>query len=272
VALGKTFSSLLLVVAGVVVGASSAAAAGIGFQALPTYNDLNFQTDKCEIPSSSCAVKFEEDFVYEGRFANNATNGNVEMFINNWATNQGPATAAAQAQYKWSLGQPVPFTLSYNGTTANFNVNGSNGNTTISASNLTEFPRFTNKPLNAMYLRTRSNTDLGQSGSSMTLNNIKVSIDGGNTFTSYGNSVVANDADPLEYLLIVGLNQNFIIQGDATFVKGTSTKTDLGSKIAFQFKAGWLEPSDELPVPEPASLSLLSLGMIGTFASMRRKK
>ncbi len=270
--LGKTFSSLVLIAAGVVVGASSASAAGIGFQALPTYTDLDFQTDKCENIPTACAVKFEEDFVYEGRFANNATNGNVEMFINNWATNQGPATAAASAQYKWSLGQPVPFTLSYNGTTATYNVNGSNGNTTISASNLTEFPRFTNKPLNAMYLRARSNSDLGQTGSSMTLNNIKVSIDGGATFTSYANSVVANDVDPLEYLLITGLNQNFIIQGNATFVKGTSTKTDLGSRIAFQFKAGWLDPNDEIPVPEPASLSLLSLGFLGTVASMRRKK
>lgn len=269
---GKTFSSLILAAAGVTIASSSASAAGIGFQALPAFSDTDFQTAKCETPSSSCSPTFEEDFVYEGRFANNATNGGLEMFINDWDTNQGPAVPAASGQYQWSVGQPVSFTLSYNGTTASFNVNGSNGNKTISASNLTEFPRFASKPLNAMYVRTRSNQDLLQSGSSMTLNNIQVSIDGGTTFTSYNSNVVANDSDPLEYLLITGLTPNFIIKGDATFVKGTSTKVDLGSRIAFQFKAGWLESPDEIPVPEPATLSLLSLGVVGAVTGMHRRK
>jgi hypothetical protein len=137
VGFGKIFSSLILAATGVTIASGSASAAGIGFQALPAFSDLDFQTAKCETPSSSCSPTFEEDFVYEGRFANNnATNGGLEMFINDWDTNQGPATAAASGQYQWSVGQPVPFTLSYNGTTANFNVNGSAGNKTISASNL----------------------------------------------------------------------------------------------------------------------------------------
>jgi hypothetical protein len=276
VSLGKVFSSLVLTAAGIVVASGSASAAGIGFTPLSAFNDNDFRTAKCETPSSSCTPTFEEDFVYEGRFANNSLNGNIEMFINDWNTNQGPAVPAAQAQYKWSSGQPVPFTLRYDGTTGSFNANSVlGGNTTISAaaSTLTESSRFADKPLNAMYVRTRSNSDTGQSGSSMTLSNIKVSVDGGVNFTAYSGSIAANDSDPLEYLLITGLNQNFVVMGDATFVKGSSSRIDLGSRIAFEFKAGWLEPPDEAPTtPEPASMSLLSLALVGAVVRKRRQK
>lgn len=204
-----------------------------------TFNDTNFNNAKSNTIAPFTQA-WQEDWVAEVRGGNNALNGTQELSINNWINNTSSPGAAqtTPAQNIFTSGQAVNFSVSYDGTNANFLWGTNLGATqkTLSISNLTESSRFP-QGLDSIFIRLRSD-----STSSFQLSNLVVNGE------SYSGSMLANGADNLDYLLITGITNNFTLTGTATLA-WTSVAIPSNSNLDMTVKMGYGA------VPEPLTIA-----------------
>jgi hypothetical protein len=204
-----------------------------------SFNDTNFNNAKSNTIAPFTQA-WQEDWVAEVRGGNNALNGTQELSINNWIDNTTSPGAAqtTPAQNIFTSGQAVNFSVSYNGTNANFlwGTNLGAAQKTLSTSNLTESSRFP-QGLDSIFIRLRSN-----STSSFQLSNLVVNGQ------SYSGSMLANNTDNLDYLLITGITNNFTLTGTATLA-WTSAAIPSNSNLNMTVKMGYGA------VPEPLTIA-----------------
>lgn len=183
-------------------------------------------------------------WVAEGRIGNNAFNGDFELDL-------GQSTAAPNqtAQFSWPNGGSVLWSLSYNPilNAVDFIV----GQTLLSYN--------PGAPFTDLFIRTRAVNDF----TGINVDNLV--LDGNPLLDSseaYGSS-----GDGVDYLWISGSNLM-----DGFFLAGTTTMgwevLPLHSRLAFQIKAVEMDQ----PIPEPATLGLVGLGLASIGAMSRRRK
>jgi hypothetical protein len=238
-------------IGGLAITLAPSASQAANFVPLPAnFSDIDFNNAKTT-PYGPFTQGWQEDWVSEVRGGNNATNGTYELSINDWDTNTTPSYPTT-AQNVFTSGQAVDFSISYDGTNATF-IWGTNltSRKTLTTSNLTEASRFPNG-LDSIFIRLRAN-----STSSFGLSNLVV--DG----NAYGGSLLANNTNTLDYLLITGITNNFTLTGKATLSWTGSIPNN--SNLDMTVKAGY-----GAAVPEP--LTILGAGVAAGFGAFFKKR
>ena len=148
------------------------------------------------------------------------------------------------------------FSVNYDGTTATFIY----GNQTLTFDGaddqgLTEGERFP-QGLDSLFVRLRADENAGRYGNnSIQLTNLQVNGD------SYNGSLIANQNDGIEYLLITDITENFTLTGTATLSwdESEGLRFPNGSRLDLTVKAGY----GGVDVPEPSTVlaTLLSFGL-----------
>lgn len=188
--------------------------------------------------SQFLALEFTRHFVAEGRIGSNSIGGFTFEY------DLGPDTSQPYqtGEFAWTNGSPVALRLAFNGTTAEFNVDG--------RPILQYNPAITATPLD-IFIRTR-----GEAGKS-TIEVNDLLLDGENAGVS--------QAPPTDYLWVRGGTlDSFELLGNSLMTWTGAPPTQ--SALAYQIKVGTV-------VPEPSSLFAL-LGGFGTLGGLliRRRK
>ncbi|WP_373479340.1 PEP-CTERM sorting domain-containing protein [Geminocystis sp.] len=249
---------LSTVALGLMVNTLSAEA--ISFTSLSNFTDTDFNNAKSSTNSNYFTQPWQEDWVAEVRGGNNATNGTYELSVNNWTTNNGTdVTYPSTQQNIFTSGQAVDFSVSYDGTNATFlwGTNLGTSQKTLQSSNLTEASRFPNG-LDSIFIRLRSR--ITTPINSFQLSNLNVNGVG------YGGSLLADNSDNLNYLLITGLNDNFTLTGTA--VLSWEGAIPNNSNLDMTIKMGYGAVPTNVPEPSTIIATLTALGL----GSLMKKK
>lgn len=183
-----------------------------------------------------------ETFVAEGRIGDLGGTGEREIGLYTPPGFTGQAPIAGNTNFAWGNNQPVAFTLARVGDTVTFSM----GNYAASYSDSAV------GDVNALAFRLRATGT-----SSLTLSDLE--LDGAPLAT------LSRNANGAEYWLLSTIMGDFSLTGEATLAWTGTAPTR--SNLAFQIKG--LETPVE--VPEPASLALLGMGLLGLgFAARRR--
>lgn len=149
----------------------------------------------------------------EGRFGNNAGNGDWELGVGN---NTQQSSQSTSTQFTWTSGQAVPFTVAYDGNDATFTIDGVSETYTVGAVT-------SDADLNIVAGKVS-----GGSGDEVALTNLE--LDGAPINPA---SLVDTDDTNASYLVIDSedLSGGFTLTGEVTF---TWTSGTSGSRPAFQ--------------------------------------
>ena len=161
-----------------------------------------------------------------------------------------------QAQYSWEQGQEVDFELSFDGNNLTYTVEGE----TIQALDV----RQSDFDINGMILSANSTEN-----SSATLKNLMFD-DGGDMSME---ELVSSGAET-DFLKITGIDNTFTLTGTQIFDWEGERPTNFD--LAYQIRVGTFQDPvalamDGAEIPEPATVSLLSLGAIALGFKSRRK-
>jgi hypothetical protein len=189
-------------------------------------------------------------FVAEGRFGNNARNGDYELDIHGVDTSN-PTRTQDQANFTWTNGLLTEFSLTFDALTraVTYIVGGQTLNATANSN-----------PINDIFIRTRAAT----ADTSILLSNLFL-----NGVDLLGSSLADNADDGVEYLRISGVSDSFTLTG-TSLMSWTDSNMPRNSRLAYQIKVGSADGGAEA-VPEPVSILGLALGGSG-LAMMRRKR
>jgi hypothetical protein len=200
-------------------------------------------TDEAGFSAFAGGPGVTEVFVAQGRIGDRGGAATYEIGLHSPPNFTGQAPiAGGSSQFAWGNNQPVQFTLARLGNTVSFTMGNYDASYTDSAVG----------DVNTLVLRLRAT-----GASSVSLSTLD--LDGAPLAT-----LIRNAAGP-EYWLLSPLAGDFTLTGDATLAWTGTAPT--GSNLAFQIK-GFVTPVE---VPEPASLALLGMGLLGLgFAARRR--
>ncbi|MDY6784056.1 MAG: choice-of-anchor W domain-containing protein [Cyanobacteriota bacterium] len=215
------------------VVASATTANAVSFMALPSFTDADF--------NNLLNNGTEEPWAVESRIGNAATNGTQELGILDGANNLLPVV---QGQRVWTNGEEVDFKVTFDGSLLTYIVGGQTLSTNAFDGQA---------PITDLFFRARS-TDT----SSLSLTNLMVD---GVAIPD----LVAEAPDTVEYLKVSDFGGAFTIMGTSTF--SWTGERPRNSQLAYQIKA-----TRGTDVPEPATLSLLSLGTLGLLGTKLRRK
>lgn len=249
----KNFKNFLPILAGLGITLVAAPAVAANFISLPSnYSDTDFNNGKNNT-TSPFSQPWQEDWVAEVRGGNNASNGTYELSLNDWNTNSS-TTYPATAQNIFTSGQTVDFSVTYDGTNATFLWGTNQTPKTLTATDLTEADRFA-KGLDSMFLRLRAKQ--GDVNNSFELSNLKVNG------KSYNGSLLADNSDNLDYLLITGITENFTLTGTAklSWEGAIPNNSNLDMTIKMGYGAA---------VPEPLTTAGTLLAGSGLIAFQRK--
>ncbi len=238
----KVVSTLSLATLGIVTSTMAANAA--------TFTPLTDLTDG-EFNQLLGEGKFAEDFIAESRIGISG-NGDFEIDIQEVEPPGPGGIPKPTAELEWGNNQPVDFRLEYDGSKVIYTVAGIE----LMKEDVQDLAN-----IDSIFLRTRSNGD----GSITEISNLVV--DG----MAYDGTVSSDDSDTVDYLKITDIGNNFLITGTSNFawVDGNRPRR---SELAYQFKVGTMAMPPSHSVPEPSSISLISLTLLGgAFASTRRR-
>ena len=162
-----------------------------------------------------------------------------------------------QGQYSWESGQEVNFELNFDGKDLTYTVGGE----TIQSIDVTQG----DFDINGMIIGANS-TD----NSSATLKNLM--FDDG----SMGMEELVSEGADTEFLKITGIDKTFTLTGTQVFTWDGERPADFD--LAYQIRVGtFVDPVaslalDQAEVPEPATVSLFSLGAIALGMKRRRRR
>ncbi|MBZ8181622.1 PEP-CTERM sorting domain-containing protein [Oscillatoria salina] len=233
----KGFIALSLATVGLAI--SSAAANAITFE---LKSDWNRDTEFIGLINSG---EFKEEFVAESRIGDSSGNATYEVGLLDFDNNNLPV---AQSNYGWTNGEAVDFTLELNGGLLNYTV----GNKLLSSQ------AFSGDLIEDLLIRARSSDNSTMSLVNLALNGVSLP------------DLIANPGE-VKYLEVGDLATNFTLTG--TSIMSWTGDRPRNSHLAYQIKAGVLTTNDDIAsVPEPATISLLSLGVVGTLLTRTRRR
>jgi hypothetical protein len=186
-------------------------------------------------------------FVAEGRIGDRGGAATFEVDLG-----QSTAAPATTAQYAWPNAVAVPFTLG-------FDPNQNRVTFTVDGQSLTYSPSGT---FTDIFFRTRSYP----AGSGIVLDSLVFDGD------SVGESVSAYGPNGLEILWLSGstLMDGFQLSGTSTMSWSGSAPSQ--SQLAYQIKVGYVEPTGNPDVPEPCTLALAGMVLLGGAATAAFKR
>jgi PEP-CTERM motif len=230
----QLFYTLSIATLGLV--ASATAASAVTFKVQPWTADAEFN----DLINTN---KFDETWVVQSRIGNNASNGTQEVDILNADNNLLPVT---QGDRVWGNNQAVNFKVEFDGSLLKYTVD----------TQLLSTTQFSGKPIEDLFFRVRSTATSSMSLSNLVVNGVSVP------------DLIADAAGMIKYLTVGDLGKSFTITGTST-MSWMGTRPN-NSALAYQIKAGVLEKPQS--VPEPASISLLSLGTLGLIGIRLRRQ
>ncbi|MGB3695492.1 MAG: PEP-CTERM sorting domain-containing protein [Spirulinaceae cyanobacterium] len=196
--------------------------------------------------------KFTEDFIAESRIGISGS-GDFEIDIQEVEPPGPGGIPQPTAEFEWGNNQPVDFRLEYDGSKVIYTV----GGIELMKEDVQDLAN-----INSIFLRTRSNGD----GSIAEISNLVVDD------MAYNGIVRSDDSDIIDYLKITDIGNNFVVTGTSNFAWVDGSRPTR-SELAYQFKVGTMGMPPSHSVPEPASVSLISLTLLGgAFASTRRRR
>lgn len=216
------------------VVASATTANAVSFMVLPGFGDVDF--------NNLLANGTTEPWAVESRIGNSALNGTQELQIISQPSNG--FNVIEQGQRVWGNGEAVDFKVTFDGSLLTYMV----GSQTLST---TEFGG--QAPITDLFFRARSTSNSSVSLTNLMVDGIAIP------------DLVAAAPDTVTYLKVSDFGGAFTIMGTSTF-SWTGTRPSQ-SQLAYQIKA-----TTGQGVPEPATVSLLSLGVLGLFGSQLRRK
>ncbi|MEC4985222.1 MAG: PEP-CTERM sorting domain-containing protein [Oscillatoria sp. PMC 1068.18] len=235
--LNKGFITITLATVGLAV--SSAVANAVTFE---LKSDWNRDTEFIGLINSG---EFKEEFVAESRIGDSSGNATYELGLLDFDNGNLPV---AQSNYGWINGEAVDFTLEFDGSSLNYTV----GNQLLSSQ------AFSGDLVEDLLIRTHSNANSTMSLVNLALNGVSLP------------DLIANSGE-VKYLEVGDLPTNFTLTG--TSIMSWTGDRPRNSHLAYQIKAGVLTTNDDVAsVPEPATVSLLSLGVIGTLLTRTRRR
>jgi hypothetical protein len=224
--------SLSIATLGVV--ASAATASAVTFMPLTGYTDAQFEQEIAD-------GLLKEPWAVESRIGNNSLSGDQELQI----FEPRPFNVVEQGQRVWGNGEAVNFTLDFDGSLLTYAV----------GTNILQTTEFGGgDTITDLFFRLRSTEN-----SSVSLTNLMLD----------GTALPNWDASggEINYFKASDFGGAFSLTGTSTF--SWTGERPRGSQLAYQIKA----IVDEGPeVPEPATLSLLSLGALGLLGAQLRRK
>ncbi len=199
-------------------------------------------------------------------------------------TFESPIPTSAQANFQWQSGKSYDFNLDFKATTdADGNAANGIGNASLSFNGNTPPPTQSTtvtindimdsgEKINSLLVRVVAPT---QGTSSITVGDkLEISDDGFTDLANYGDKLVAaSGSDPrdVKYLQISGITGDFRLDGETVFQWAGITDLPRDSQLAFQIKGLFIPETSNTEVPEPATLSLLSLGFLAAVGSRFRR-
>ncbi|MDY7013713.1 MAG: choice-of-anchor W domain-containing protein [Cyanobacteriota bacterium] len=232
--MNKNSALLSLSIATLGVVASATTASAVSFMTLPGFGDADFN----DLLDSGTM----EPWAVESRIANNGPSGDQELQIIDEPSNG--FNVIEQGQRVWPNGVGVDFMLEFDGSLLTYTVGGQELSTTAFGGQ---------HPIDELFFRARSTET-----SSLSLTNLMV--DG---FAIP--DLVAEAPDTVTYLKVSDFGGTFKVSGTSTF--SWTGDRPRGSQLAYQIKA-----TVDKDIPEPATLSLLSLGTLGVLGTQLRRK
>jgi PEP-CTERM motif len=199
-------------------------------------------------------------------------------------TFETPIPTSAQSNFQWQSGKSYDFNLDFNATAdpdanaangvgnASFTFTGNNPppaqTTTVTINDLMDG----GEKINSLLVRVVAPTN---GNSSVTIGDkLDISDDGFTDLASYGDKLIANSGSnprDVKYLQITGINGDFHLDGQTIFQWAGITDLPKDSQLAFQVKGVFIPETGESEVPEPATISLLSLGFLAAVGSRVRR-
>ncbi|MGF1481417.1 MAG: choice-of-anchor W domain-containing protein [Cyanophyceae cyanobacterium] len=235
---------VLLSLSGATLGVAltTTAAGAVSFELLSDLTDAEF---------NSPTFGFEQSVVGESRIGDLGA-GEFEIQILDDVD-----TPVENAQFVWENGEFYDFEL---------NIDSGDVTYTVAENTLFEADLVDN--FNVLYIRAFANMNLFPDAN-LELRDIEV--DG----VAYGPTLGPESGDMVEYLKVsdIGLDATLNVTGEAAFF--WTGDRPLRSNLAYQLKVGEEGGGGEegpTPVPEPATISFLSLGVLGLAMARTRKR